>query len=447
MSASTTTSPTRPPWRAALRIGRAMMNDLHGNLSTLAAEYGPVAEIGWGPMRYVYVFGPEANEAVLSTHAASLTWHDALAPLIPVDGETALVVSDGDDHARRKRIVLPAFHRRRIDSYMVTMSQEAERTVSGWAPGSDVVAHETLRGTIRRITMRVLFGDEFAAQADTVGDELEAALQYVNRPPWRRSDHGWFPPYRAAMRCRRSVDELVFAEIERRRSAVANGEAPRDDVLSWLIEAHDDGGALTDVEVRDQVVSLVAAGYDTTAAAAAWLLDALLRNHDARRQLEAEIADVVPAGAPTAEHLQRMPWLDGCVSEALRLWPPGVVSGRRVESDIDVLGRRVPAGRMLLYSAWVTHRDPAVWPEPMAFRPGRWIASHPDHHSHVPYAFVTFGGGARRCLGFAMAVTELKVLAIHLLRDVRLEAAGPVPSPTGVATTSPSTGVPVRVLA
>lgn len=437
------TAPVRLPLRHQWRIGRQMLRDPHGALPVLAAE-GDVVEFGWGPLRYVYVFGTAANEAVLSTHAADLSWREAMALLVPVDGETALVVSDGDDHERRRRIVLPAFHRKRIDGYMAAMSEEIRATITGWREGEVVVAHQALRATIRRVTMRVLFGDEFAAQAAEVGEELEKPLAYVNRSPWARSDHAWFPPYRRAMRGRAAVDARVFAEIERRR---AHPDETRDDVLSWLITAHDDGGALTDVEVRDQVVSIVAAGYDTTSAAAAWLLDALLHHPEALAALREEIEREVPSGAPTADHLRRMPWLDGCVSEALRLWPPGAVAPRKVERAFAIGATTIPAGSRLLYSAWVTQRDPDLWPRPLEFLPGRWIEGHADHHPVRPYSYVTFGGGARRCLGFAMAITELKVLAVHLVRDVRLEAAAPAASPTGIASTAPDTGVPVRVFA
>lgn len=437
------TAPVRPSIGRSLRVARLAATDLHGALADLA-ELGDVVDVGWGPQRFVYAFGAEANETILSSHADHFSWHDFLQTLVPVDGETALVVSDGDDHARRRRVVQPAFHRRRIDGYVATMSEEVTRTVGEWTEGETVELHTAMRACIRRIVMRTLFGDDFATQATQFGDHLEPALVYINRPPWRRVDRRWFPPYRTAMAARDAADRLVYAEIARRRGAPADQE--RNDVLSWLLEAQEGEAALSDVEVRDQVVSLVAAGYDTTAAAAAWMSHALLSRPEVLADLRAEIERVLPDGAPVdAVALQQMHWLDGVVSESLRLWPPGAVSGRRVERDVEVCGRTVPAGRMIMYSPWITQRDPRWWPDPLEFEPGRWVEGHPAHRRIAPSSWVVFGGGARRCLGFAMAITELKVIAIHLARDVDLRVVGAVPAPTGLATTVPAGGVHAMV--
>lgn len=435
----------RPSVRASVRVGRRAMRDLHGALAELAA-LGDVVDVGWGPARFTYAFGAEANEAILSTHAHRLTWGEVLEALVPVDGETALVVTDGPDHDRRRKLVQPAFHRRRIDAYVTVMAEEARRRISAWPVGGTVEVHEELRRCIRRIVIRTLFGDGFVDQAERFGDAIEPALAYVQRPPTSRLDRSIFPPYRRAMAARAAADELVYAEIGRRRAAIAAGDEPGDDVLSWLLAAQD-GDQLTDLEVRDQVVSLIAAGYDTTAAGAAWLVHALHSRPDVLAELRAEIDRELPGGAPVdAAALARMRWLDGVVQESLRLWPPGAISGRRVHADVEICGVSVPAGRTLLYSAWVTQRDARWWPDPLRFAPGRWVDGHPDHHERAPGAFVAFGGGGRRCIGFAMATTELKVLAVELARSVDLSVAPGPPAPTGVATTVPKGGIVARVV-
>lgn len=430
--------------RWSLRLAR----DVYGTLPAIHRAFGDVAMIGFGPYRAVYLFGPDATRALFAQGPDTVSWHDAMAPLIPVDGETAIVVSDGADHERRRRVVQPAFARRKLDDTVTLMAAEAKATFARWQPGSTHDAYAELRACIRRIVVRALFGDDLGARADELGDHLEPPLRYVNRPPWTRFDHEWpGTPYRAAMRSRRAADTIVFAEITRRRNLP--DLADRVDVLSSLLAAQD-ADALSDVEVRDQVVSLIAAGYDTTSAAAAWLTQFLATHPEAYEPLAAEVTDVVGdlGDQPlTAAHLQQMPWLNAVVSESLRLGSPAFVAGRRIEAPFDVLGHHLPAGPLVFYCPYVTHRLAAQWPAPEEFRPGRWVEGHPHQHAIVDGSWVPFGGGVRRCLGFGFAVTELKVLTVELVRAAPdgLIAERPTVPPTGLAAMAPAGGVRISV--
>lgn len=437
-------TPVRRP-DALARFGWLMTRRPHDALWWLHRRYGEVVSVGWGPGRVVFGFGPRANRDILGAPAGSLRWRDAMAPLIPVDGETAIVVSDGEDHARRRRIVQPAFARRRIDAEIALMVAEIDDELAGWRPGRVVDAHAALRRVIRRIVIRMLFGDGLARRAGELGDLLEEPLAYVQRPPWMRVDRRWFGPYRRAMAARAAADAVVFEEIRVRRRRPGG---PGDDVLGWLVAASDPGdgaggvaAGLTDQEVRDQVVSLVAAGYDTTSAAAAWAVDHLVAHPGVARTLEEEVTDALGGAPPGPADLVGLPTLRGVVLETLRLRPPGIAAGRRVTGPIEVAGRTVPPGPMVMYSPWVTHRMPEVWPEPERFLPERWAVEPP------PGSFVPFGGGARRCLGFGLATTELGVLVCRIAQTVRLERAGPPPRGAGLATHAPVGGVPVRVVA
>lgn len=430
---------------ANLRWGVRLARDLYAGLPALHATFGEVVELGLGRYRAVYLFGAEATTDLFAQGPATVSWHDAMAPLVPVDGETAIVVSDGADHARRRGVVQPAFGRRKLDDTIGLMADEARRTFAAWEPGTDHDASAELRACVRRIVVRALFGDELGAEAGRLGDHLEGALAYVNRAPWRRFDHDWpSTPYRRAMRARAAADRIVYGEIERRRGQADLGD--RVDLLSALLAAEAEA-ALTDVEVRDQVVSLVAAGYETTSAAAAWLVHFLAVHDDARSRLVEEVGAVVGGEPASAEHLARMPWLNGVVSESLRLGSPAVLAGRRIEAPFAVQGHELPAGPFVFYCPFVTHRMERHWPDAAAFRPGRWVDGHADRHPIVNGAWSPFGGGARRCLGFAFAVTELKVLAVELIRATRGEL---VPertaiAPAGLASMAPSGGVRVRV--
>ncbi|MGA9278536.1 cytochrome P450 [Ilumatobacter sp.] len=438
---------------ANLRWTIRLARDVYGTLPKLLDEYGEVCALGIGRFRAINVFGPTGTREVFAQGAGTVSWHDAMEPLIPVDGETAIVVSDGADHARRRAVVQPAFGRRKLDDTIEMMSSEARSTFASWTPGTDHEASSELRVCIRRIVMSALFGDDMGNRADEFGDRLEDAFHYINRPPWKRFDHEWpGTPYRAAMKSRRAADKIVYDEIERRRTMV--DLADRVDLLSSLLVARDDE-QLTDVELRDQIVSLIAAGYDTTTAAASWMVHFLATNPTVWTELQREVHEIANSSNDSetnctmidGDMLARMPWLNGVTSETLRLGSPGYIAGRRIEAEFDVLGHTLPPGPFVFYCPYVTHRMASLWPDPLEFRPGRWIEGHEHHHHVAQGAWIPFGGGARRCLGLAFATTELKVLALELARAV----PGPlVPerteiAPTGFASMRPTDGVHIHV--
>jgi cytochrome P450 len=202
-----------------------------------------------------------------------------------------------------------------------------------------------------------------------------------------------------------------------------------NDLLDRLLHATDDEGgpSLTDPEVRDQVVSLIAAGYDTTSGGMAWVMHELLHNDGAWKRAAAEV---------DTSHL------DNVVNETLRMWPPGFVSARKATNAFEFAGHRVKAGGLIIYSAYVTGRMAEVWPQPDTFDPDRWVGLDVD-----PYAFVPFGGGYRRCIGFQFATQDMKVLTAAILRRCEVESLrADAVEPTGVASMSPKGGVPVRIL-
>lgn len=442
------TAPIRPNPFAQLRIGLGLQRDVPGTLDRIASRYGNAVDIGLGPQRYILLLGVEANRDILLTHADSFRWGPVLSSLIPVDGPTALVVTDGEDHDRRRRIVQPAFHIRRINGYLHTMVAEIDATIDDFVVGGTVDVHAAFRRCIRRIVLRTLLGDELAAGADDLGDDLEAAIDYVQRNPTQRIDRWFFPPFRRAMAARARADERIHAEIRRRRDLLAEGAEPGDDVLWWLIAAGRDDSTpdastpdadlpLSDEEIRDQAVSLVAAGYDTTSAAAGWALHAVVSHPEVRDAIGAEVAG---ADFDDASVIGRLPQLDGAVRETLRLWSPGTLSGREAAAAVTVAGTDVPAGRKVLYSAYRTHRDPAHYPDPEAFRPARWIGTDIE-----PYAYVPFGGGTRRCIGHAFATLELQALVGRFVQRVDATVTGPTPPGAGIATWAPQGGVVLRI--
>jgi len=429
------------------RYIKGLLGRPYDALLDLQRRYGPVCKFGFGSQRYVLAFGAEANKLLLTDNPArpKFVSRDVLSLLIPVVGSCAMVVSDGDDHRRRRSLVQPAFARRRINAYVPIMVDEIHRMVGAWQPGQTVDAFADVRSCIRRIAIRSLFGDRLQTHTDEIGRELETALRYINRSPFLRFDHD-LPgtAYRRAMAARERVDRRVRAEIEKRRAEPDD----RGDVLDSLLESCDHSGdRLADLEVRDQVISLIASGYDSSSTAAGWAVYALLMYPEVYDRVREEVASVAGDEALTADHLEAMDYVGWTVNEILRLYTPGVLTGRKAIEDVEFAGHVIPKDSKVLYSQYVTHRLPELWPEAEVFRPERWDPSAPDYQEPVPFSFVPFGGGYRRCIGFAFAELELRALIAELARQTELSLVGGPVQPTGVATMWPKGGVQVAVRA
>jgi len=393
--------PGPPLWGAAL--APRMLRAPHTTAQELHRRHGDVVAIGLGPSRYVFLLGPDANRLILSDRTDAFLWGPALRALEPVDGPTALVLSDGEDHRRRRRLVQPAFASRRIETYEKGMEEEVDRAIDDLVVGSVIDVHATFRRVVRRIVVRALFGDSFRERADELGDVLEPAMAFADRIPQLQLP--WLPAGRRARAARAAADRIV------------DEEAARPDpggVLAVLVASD-----LSSQEVRDQVVSLIAAGYDTTSAAVAWAVYELLRNE---------------RWAPGQD-------LDHVVKETQRLWPGAAVSARRSVAPVSFRGHEIPAGTTVLYSPWVTHRMPELWDRPDEFVPERWEQEPAD-----PYAYVPFGGGYRRCIGFGLATTELKVVLGRLLERTAFRLRSHDVRPGGVSALRPTGGVWVEVV-
>ena len=415
------------------------MRDPSGLLVDLRAKYGNVVRWGVGRFQYTALLGADANRYLLSENPENFTWREALKSLIVVDGDTALVVTDGPEHKRRRRMVQPAFALRALDGYLDGMIDAASREIATWQAGEEIDVYARLRRVVREIAVRTLFGDTLGEREQELGDNLIAGIEVVNNV-WALVFPTWMPGvgWRKAAKGRARVDEIVQTEIDRRRALPPT----ENDLLDRLLHARDDEGgpSLTDAEIRDQVISLVAAGYETTSGSIGWATHLLLHNAGEWERAAKEVESVVGEQRLTPALLQQLTHLDNVIQETLRLWPAAFMSGRMTQGDFSFEGHRIEKGSFILYSPYVSGRDPELWENADAFMPDRWIDNQVD-----PYAFVPFGGGYRRCIGFAFATQELKVLLVEMLRRVKLVGLQPVATPTGVASLWPKGGVPVRV--
>lgn len=348
-----------------------------------------------------------------------------------------LLTSEGDFWLRQRRLAQPAFHKSRVTAYgerMVSLTQSfAER----WQHGETRDVHRDMMSLTLRIATETLFGD-VEVSPEIVGRGLDVALTRFEGlnpllPPWLPV--GFPARYRAAVG---QLDEVVYAVIARRRSE----PAPGTDLLSMFLNAQDEDGArMNDQQLRDEVLTLLLAGHETTANALAWTWQLLTENAQVARALHDELDAL--SGPPTPADVPRLSYTNAVVQEAMRLYPPAWIMGREVLSDFEIAGHVVPAGAEVAVSQWVVHRDARFFAQPLQFRPERWLDG--STNGLPAYAYFPFGGGQRLCIGKGFALMEAALVLGTLAQRFQLSSTGAPVVPRASLTLRPKGGLPMRV--
>ena len=384
-------------------------------------RYGPVFTMRVLHQNVVFMLGPAANHHMLVSHAQNFSWREGhMGDLMPLLGDGLLTI-DGSFHRRSRRIMLPAFHRERVAASADLMVAETRRALGEWHDGARLDLYAWTRRLALRIAMRALFG----LDPDRSGRELDAAAQFEHALGFYGRDYflqalrGPLTPWARMRRARVVLDRLIFGEIDRRRATGARGE----DILSLLLDASDeeDGSQLSDQHVRDEVMTLLFAGHDTTTSTVTFLFYELARHPEAQAALVAERDTVLGDGDPAPAELMNgaLPELDMALDETLRLYPPAWIGPRQSLEPFEFAGVPVPGGVPVEYCSWASHRLPDVWEEPDAFRPHRFTA---EAKAALPKgAYVPFGGGSRTCIGMRFGQLEIKAMAAQILRDWEVE--------------------------
>jgi cytochrome P450 len=357
----------------SLRRTRQMAHDPLPILLACYERYGPVFSLRVLHVPMVFMLGPEANHYITVSHAGNFRWRESnFGDLIPLLGD-GLLTTDGDYHDRARRIMMPAFHREQIDATVEVMVEEAELALASWRPGDVVDVYEWARELAMRIAMRTLLGldPDDCGKGAAAAYHFERALAFYGIDFHLRLLRGPGTPWRRLKASRAVLDDIVHAEIAHRRAVRDPG---RRDVMSLLLEARDeDGSGLSDEEVRDQLMTLLFAGHDTSTSTISFLLYELARHPHALARLYDEQSRVLGSDPPTAEHLNgRLPELEMALDETLRLYPPAWIGSRRAVDSFEFAGHPVPAGARVYYCSWASHRLPHVFPEPEAFIPERF---------------------------------------------------------------------------
>jgi cytochrome P450 len=380
-------------------------------------RFGPIFSLRVFHERFVFMLGPAANHFVLVSRAPNFHWREGdFGQLTPLLGDGLLTI-DGDYHRRARRIMLPAFHHESIAAAVDTMVRETQQALDPWQVGQSVDVYHWARELAMRIAMRALLGldpDDRDSGA-RAAYHFERALSFYGTGPFARMHRGPGSAWRRMMASRRVLDEIVYAEIRRRRT----GEADAGDILGLLLAARDeDGSGFSDEEIRDQLMTLMFAGHDTSTSTITFLLYELGRHPESLKRVWEEQDQVLAGRAPTPPTLAGgLPQLDMALDETLRLYPPAWIGPRRAVEAFEFDGHHVPAGAYVAYCSWASHRLPDVFEDPEAFIPERFS---PERKAALPKgAYVPFGAGSRTCIGMRFGQLEIKTVATLVLQRFR----------------------------
>jgi len=433
---------TEGVWKAL----RFLTTDRLRWIERLGREYGDFGRERIGSRRLVLVNTPEMAQQVLVERAEHFVKSPALRVLSrPLLGE-GLLTSDGEMHRQHRRLVAPAFAHQRIMRYAGLMSRHAAAATVDWTDRPREMLADMTRLTLG-IVGEALFNADLLAEADELGRSITAAMRYATRQ--MRSlfplTANWNTP--AAVRTRKAIarlDQTILGLIEKRR---ASGE-DQGDLLSMLLLASEEDGqgprSLTDLQVRDEAMTLFIAGHETTANATTWALYLLAMHPEIQLRLQCEVDGVLGGRAPEFADLARLPYALQVFKEALRLYPPGYVLGRQVASPVTIGKHALETGEIVLISPYLLHRSPRYFPDSTRFDPDRFT---PESEAAIPrFAYLPFGAGRRVCIGNQFALMEGQIILATLATTHTFRALTSKPRESeALFTLRPRGGMPLRV--
>jgi cytochrome P450 len=444
-----------------------------GGASRLFERYGPVAQIVRGRARLVHpggravvvATGADVNKVVLTDHER-YHMYALSGPLYPEDDDLARAARFGratrerlvpvrrtltglfhvnqGEHRRHRRLLMPAFHKTRIDAYRDEMVAITEDILAAWRPGETRDVLEDMTELTLRVATKTLFGEDAGGEGVELARQMQrwlltmfspAILVRLDLAPW---------PYRRWLDLTREIDArtLAIVRAKQARVAAAKDGAIGADMLSMLIAARDeDGSALDEDELVGHTGVIFGAGHETSTNALAWTLLLLTQHPDVASDLCDELASVLHGDAPTVEQLQKLPLLDGVVKESMRVLPPVPLHPRLVAQDTELAGHHLRPGTELMLSIFHMHHDPEIFEEAGKFRPERWSRIKPTVYEYNP-----FSAGPRMCIGASFATMEIKIVLATLLQRFRVELLPRARVDRRVRITmAPKNGLPMRV--
>jgi len=397
-------------------------------LEVFHADLGNIFQIPLPGFKPVMLVGPEANRFVLVEQRHELRWRSEDDPVTRLLRHGVLV-EDGDTHDDLRRQMNPALHRRMLDRYVEVMWQSSDQMMAQWGDAPLNMLDE-MRAVALMILMQSLFSVDFEPDMQRLWRAILKTLQYISPGPWIIWRNIPRPGYGRALR---QIDSYLQQIISQHRRA-----GPEDDLPGLLIDA-----GMPAALIRDQLLTMIIAGHDTSTALLSWALYLLSNHPEVQAQAQAEIDGVLGDDPPELAHIGQLNYLDQVVNETLRLYPPIHLGQRIAARDLDFQGYRIPAGRRVLYSIYLSQRDPRYWDKPADFCPDRFAPE--QSRQQLPYTFQPFGGGPRNCIGMAFAQVEVKAVLARILQHFELRFTGQFVRLRMGATLEPAPGVMVKV--
>lgn len=422
--------PPRPPGPSALQTVKNHLTfgtDPIDGLRELVRNYGPTTRFRLGAFEHYMFTNPEDIEEVLLRKNDSFHKDTALHILDGVMGR-GLLTAEGDYWRHQRKLISPTLRRKHIESYADVMVTHTEQMVEAWQDGEVRDFHEDIMGVTLRIVVKTLFNLELVEGYREVGDLLETVLEFF----FERANTIWglLPeplPTPMSGKNRRAIerlDVLIYDLIEsRRRQARADSEAGRDEgndlMYRLLMAADEDGNQMDNRQVRDETMTFLLAGHETTALAITYAWYFMAAHPEAAKKVQDEVDAVVGERHATAEDAKNLPYTRALINETMRLLPPAWVIGRKAIEDVEIGGWTVPRGTQVLTPQCVVHKDPRWFDEPDAFRPERWLDGL---EKRLPrFAYFPFGGGARVCIGNYFALMEATLVVATMAQHIELE--------------------------
>lgn len=374
----------------------------------------------------VYFSHPKAIEQILTADPELFDIGSGNDILIPLLGANSLILLDGVKHQRQRRLLMPPFHGDRLRTYGQLIGDITEQVMSEWKVGEPVTVRASTQEISLRVILTTVFGLHEGQRFDELRKVLTLLLDSVSSPisstllffPSLQKDWGAWSPWGRFLRLKQQIDQLLIAEIQERRVETRHvSSLHRDDILSLLLTARDEAGQpMTDEELRDELLTLLFAGHETTASALAWALYWVDRLPEVKNKLLQEL-DSLPATDPSA--IARLPYLSALCSETLRIYPIALNPFPRIlKSPMEIMGYQFETGTVLLPSTYLTHQREDIYPEPKSFKPERFL-----QRQFSPYEYFPFGGSNRRCIGAAFALFEMKLVLATILSRYELKLA------------------------
>ena len=390
-------------------------------MEKLARDYGDIVRTRFFYVPAYFLYHPDHIEQVLTTNSRNfikpLSFRTPFFHRLVGNG---LLTSEGDFWRRQRRLAQPAFHRERISSYARIMVGDTEEMLATWRDGEIRDTHRDMM----RLTMEVVTHTLFKADVSDDADKVARSLAVLVEPFGSQATLKWIldnrlptPTNRRFHKEAAQLDEVIYRIIGQRR---ASGNQDQGDLLSMLLQAHDeDGSQMTDQQLRDEVITLFLAGQETTALTLTWAWYLLAQHPEAERKLREELDEVLGGRAPEAADVPQLKFTEMIAKESMRLYPPAYVVGREAVEACEIGGYHVPPGMQVFMVPWVVHRDPRFFDEPTAFKPERWT---PEFINNLPkFAYFPFGGGPRVCIGNTFAMMEIVLLLATIAQKFRLD--------------------------